>query len=165
MTAAVVAARGPASMVFLLFQMGGDRYALDVRTVAEVLPLVSLKQIPKAPPGVAGVFDYRGTPVPVIDLSQLTLGQAAQHRLGTRVILVEYAVAGGGRHLLGLIAEKATETMRRDPALFVASGVASDGAPYLGPVSTDARGMIQWVEVDKLLPEAVRSALFRQVQA
>ena len=150
-------------MLFLLFQLGRDRYALDAAQVTEVLPLVRVKKIPHAPAGVAGVFTYRGTPVPVLDLSQLALGRPARSRLSTRVLLVPYPAADGARRLLGLIAENATETLRREPADFVASGVQADGAPYLGPVATDARGLIQWIEVDKLLPATVREALFQQV--
>ena len=150
-------------MLFILFQLGGDRYALDAAQVAEVLPLVQVKKIPQAPAGVAGVFTYRGAPVPVLDLSELALGRPARERLSTRLLLVHYADGTGGRRLLGLIAEKATETMRREPSDFVASGVKSDGAPYLGPVVNDVRGMIQWVDADKLLSAAVREALFRQV--
>ena len=36
-------------MLFLIFELGKDRYALDVRQIAEVMPLVGVKQIPKAP--------------------------------------------------------------------------------------------------------------------
>lgn len=146
-------------MVFLLFQMGRERYALDVREVAEVLPLLALKRIPQAPAGVAGVFDYRGTPVPAIDLSQLAVGRPAEQKLGTRIVLVHYLVAGQAR-LLGLIAEKATEILRRDEGDFITTGISSAAAPYLGPVCTDARGMIQRVAVSKLLPDAVRAVLF-----
>ena len=150
-------------MLFILFQLGRDRYALDAAQVAEVLPLVQVKKIPHAPAGVAGVFTYRGAPVPVLDLSQLALGRAARSRLSTRVLLVNYPDASGAKRLLGLIAENATETLRREPADFVASGVKADVAPYLGPVATDPRGLIQWIAVDKLLPETVREALFQQV--
>lgn len=150
-------------MLFILFQLGRDHYALDAAQVAEVLPLVQVKKIPHAPVGVAGVFTYRGAPVPVLDLSELALGRPAHSRLSTRVLLVNYPDATGKRRLLGLIAEKATETLRREPADFVASGVKSDGAPYLGPVASDARGLIQWIEVDKLLPASVREVLFKQV--
>ena len=150
-------------MLFILFQLGRDRYALDAAQVAEVLPLVQVKKIPHAPAGVAGVFTYRGAPVPVIDLSLLALGRVARSRLSTRVLLVNFPDAGGAKRLLGLIAENATETLRREAADFVASGVKADGAPYLGPVATDERGLIQWVEAEKLLPAAVREALFQQV--
>ena len=148
-------------MLFLLFQLGRDCYALDASHVVEVLPLVQVKKIPRAPAGVAGVFTYRGAPVPVLDLSELALGRPARPRLSTRLLLVNYPAPGGGKRRLGLIAEKATETLRRDPADFVAAGVKSDGAPYLGPVVQDARGLIQWIEIDKLLPAAVREVLFQ----
>jgi chemotaxis-related protein WspB len=149
-------------MLFLLFQLGQDRYALDVGQVAEVLPLVSLKQIPQAPPAVAGIFDFRGAPVPVIDLSQTALARPAQRRLSTRIILAHYPDGNGGKRLLGLMAEKVTQTMRREPSDFVAAGVDNDDAPYLGPVASDARGLIQWVEVDQLLTPDVRDLLFQQ---
>lgn len=149
-------------MVFLLFQMGRERYALDFREIAEVLPLLALKRIPQAPPGLAGVFDYRGAPVPAIDLTQLAVGRAAEHKLGTRIVLAHYRADGKPR-LLGLIAEKATEILRREETDFVSTGVSNQAAPYLGPVCADARGgMIQRVAVDRLLPESMRALLFTE---
>jgi chemotaxis-related protein WspB len=147
-------------MLFLLFQLGEDRYALDTGRVVEVLPLVAITPIPKAPAGVAGLFNYHGAPVPAIDLSQLTMGLPARNRLNTRIVLVHYPDGRGKTHLLGLIAEKVTETVRREPADFVASGVTTDRAPYLGPVATDARGVLQWIDVEWLLPASVRDVLF-----
>jgi len=149
-------------MLFLLFELGNDRYALDVRQIAEVLPLLGVKQIPRAPKAMAGLFNYRGTPVPVIDLSQLTLGRASAQRLSTRIVLVHYPDETGRTHLLGLIAEKATQTARHEPSDFVASGVTNAGAPYLGPVVTDARGMVQWIDVRTLLPPSFRDLLFKE---
>ena len=149
-------------MLFLLFQLGADWYALDAGQVAEVLPLVRIKPIPRTPPAVAGVLNYRGAPVPVIDLRALTLGRPARPRLSTRIILVHYPDENGGPRLLGLIAEQATETMRRQPTDFTASGVSNDAASYLGPVTADQRGLVQWIEVSKLLPPTVREVLFRQ---
>lgn len=152
-------------MLFLLFQLGEDRYALDAGQIAEVLPLVSVKQIPQSPPAVSGVFNYRGAPVPLIDLSQLALGRPAQSRLTTRIIVVNYSDGAGENRLLGLIVEKATETVRREAADFVASGVSSDEAAYLGPVASDARGLIQWIDVQQLLPASVSKLLFQRPAA
>jgi chemotaxis-related protein WspB len=149
-------------MLFLLFRMGNDRYALDARQIAEVLPVVQVKVIPQAPAWVAGIIDYHGAPVPLIDLSQLALGCPARRRFGTRIILVNYPDHEGTPHLLGLLAERATEIMRRDPTDFVVSGVGNDPAPYLGPVAADMHGMVQWITVDKLLPPSVSDHLFKQ---
>ena len=152
-------------MLFLLFELGQDRFVLDALQVAEILPLVDIKQIPQAPPAVAGIFNYHGAPVPVIDVSQLTLGRPAGRRVSTRIVVVHYPDAEGVTRLLGLIAERATQTVRHDEADFTASGVSSEGAPYLGPVATDERGLLQWLDVRTLLPLQVRNALFQQPRA
>lgn len=146
-------------MLFLRFHIGAEAYVLDTAPIVEVLPLVGIKRIPQAPAGVAGLFNYRGKAVPVIDLSELTLGQGAQHHISTRLIVLRY-----GAHLLGLIAERATETIHREAADFAASGITTDAAPYLGPVTQDAGRLIQWIEVDKLLPASVSHVLFRQAE-
>lgn len=149
-------------MLFLQFQLGKDRYALDASQVVEVLPLLGIKEIPQAPVAVAGAFNYRGQPVPVIDLSELALGRPARRHMSTRIIIVLYPGGNGTRHPLGLIAEKATETVHRDAADFADPGVVNDNAPYLGPVATDPHGLVQRIEVTRLLPATVRDVLFKQ---
>jgi chemotaxis-related protein WspB len=149
-------------MLFLVFELGSDRYALDVRQIAEVLPLVEVKQIPRAPQAISGLFTYRGALVPVIDLSQLALGRPAARRLSTRLVLVHYPDESGQTRLLGLIAEKATQAARHDAADFAASGVTSPGAAYLGPVATDDHGLLQWIDVRALLPPSLREVLFKE---
>ena len=149
-------------MLFIIFQLGDGRYALDAAQVQEILPLVAVKPIPHVPYGVTGVFNYRGAPLPVIDLSALVLGRPAQRRLSTRIIVVHYDNDKADRRLLGLIAEKAMETVRREPNEFLSTGVSSDRSAYLGPVASDAQGLLQWVEIRKLLPAEVRAVLFQE---
>jgi chemotaxis-related protein WspB len=146
-------------MLFLLFQLGSNRYALQASHVVEVVPLLCLQHLPQAPVGVAGVFNYRGQPVAAVDLSLLTLGRPAQESLSTRIILVNYPDREGRFHLLGLIAEHATETFRAETSDFVEHGIKV-GAPYLGPVLAGAKGPIQWVREQRLLSEPVRDSLF-----
>ena len=145
-------------MLFLQMQLDGDRYALDIRQVAVVLPLVDLRAVPGAPAAVAGIIDYGGAPVPVIDLARLLANRPAHRRLGTRVVLVHYAK----QHLLGLIAERATETVRIDVSEFQASGVTRSDPPRLGPVALDAAGALHWLDVSQLLPTPLADSLFRQ---
>jgi chemotaxis-related protein WspB len=152
-------------MLFLLFQLGTERYALDVAQVVAVVPRLGVKAIPHAPSAVAGLCQYRGAPVPVIDLSELALGRPSAKRLSTRIVLVKFPDPVSGPHLLGLLAERATETLRRDPEDFVAAGVSVDAASYLGGVTSDARGMIQRIEVQHLLPAPLRALLFDEATA
>jgi chemotaxis-related protein WspB len=152
-------------MLFLLFQLGKDRYALDASRVVEVVPLVALKKVPQAPRGVAGILNYRGRPVPAVDLSELALGHPASERLSTRIIIIHYPDAAGRNQLLGLIAEQATELLRREPKEFLESGMTVGAAPYLGPILLDGKGPVQWVREQKLLSEPVRDLLFPTVEA
>src|SRR5690242_4272186 len=143
-------------MLFLIFHLGDDRYALQASRVVEVLPLVELKKIPNAPKGVAGIFNYRGRPVPAVDLGELTQGRPASRRLSTRIIVVNHPDETGVNHPLGLIAERATEIIRRESGEFAEPGLKLGGAPYLGPVLMDTRGGIQWVYEQRLLSDNVR---------
>ena len=152
-------------MLYLLFQLGADRYALEVSRVVEVVPLLDLRRLPQAPKGVAGVFNYRGLPVPAVDLSELTLGQPSSERLSTRIIVVKHADAAGQERLLGLVAENATETLRADPLSFVDSGVRLDAAPYLGPILMDGKGPVQLLHEQRLIPESVRQTIFSELCA
>lgn len=147
-------------MLFLVFQLGSDRYALDARSVVEVVPFLSLRRLPRAPQGVTGVFNYRGRPVPAVDLSELTLGQPAVERLSTRIVLVNYSDPQGRTCMLGLICEHATQLLRKDLEAFLETGVEIPAAPYLGPVLMDAGGPIQLLHHRHLLAEPVRELLF-----
>ncbi|EJN21368.1 chemotaxis protein CheW [Pseudomonas sp. GM80] len=161
----IIAKRGAAPVakpaLFLLFRIGSERYALRATEVAEVLPRLPLKTIARAPQWVAGVFAYRGAVVPVIDLSALTFGQSAEARTSTRLVLVNYRPdATQAAQWLGLILEQATDTLRCHPQEFQPYGLDNREAPYLGPVREDAQGLVQWVRVNDLLDESVRTLLF-----
>lgn len=149
-------------MLFLMFQLGRDRYVLETGRVEAVLPLLSAKQLPGAPVGVAGAISYRGRPVPVVDLALLALGRPAEPRLSTRIILLRYPSGPGSDDLLGLLVEQAVETVERNPGDFTTSGVEAGTPPYLGPVASDDRGLIQWVRGEALLTPEIRDILFRQ---
>jgi len=147
-------------VLLVLFKLENDRYALDAGQVVEVLPFVSLKKVPQALPEVGGVLNYHGDLVPVIDLCKLVLGKPASPRLSTRIILMKYRIKDKDR-VLGLIAEQATGTIHRELGDFVSSGIAVDETPYLGPVINDSLGLIQVIDIAKLLPARVRDVLFR----
>ncbi|MBA1317355.1 purine-binding chemotaxis protein CheW [Pseudomonas monteilii] len=142
--------------LYLQFRIGEQRFALSVHEVIEVLPRQPLKPIAQAPGWVAGILSHRGQLVPVIDLAALSFGQPAAHRTSTRLVLVHYR---GGLQL-GLILEQATETLRCHPDEFQPYGVDSGEAPYLGPVRQDDQGLLQRIEVNDLLSDAVHQLLY-----
>jgi chemotaxis-related protein WspB len=149
-------------MLFLVFQLGSDRYAIEATEVVEVLPLVSSKSIPRALPGVVGVIDYHGTLVPLLDLTELAHGASSRKWMSTRILLVNYKNKSGSIQMLGLLAEHATETMLRTETDFVDAEVKLADTSCLGPVITDAAGIIQRIGIRNLLSERVVNRLFRE---
>ena len=149
------------STLFLVFRLGLDRYAIEAAQVVEVLPMVNWKCVPGAPAGVVGIIDYHGVPVPLIDMMILALGKPSQKWMSTRIIVVNYRADNSDQmHVLALIAEQTTETIRRTEEEFVDSGLTVTASPYLGAVTTSPAGMIQRFEIRNLLPEIVRAQLF-----
>ncbi len=150
-------------MLLLVFCLGDDRYAIETGRVVEVIPQVTLRKLPHAPDSVAGLFNYRGRVVPVIDLCALTQGRPCRSRLSTRVVLIRHTREGDAvEHVLGLMAERVTETLKASEEDLTHSGVAVERAPYLGKILMDADGMIQILDVERLLSDALRDALFAE---
>ena len=151
-------------MLLLLFELDRQRYALDTARVSEVLPLLEIRALPRAPPGVAGVIDYRGNSAPVIDLSALALGRPAARRLSTRIVMVQHHARGDRQRALGLVLEGVTSTLHCEADQFQLSGISRAGARYLGPIARLPSGLVQRVDVDELLPPAACEALFEAAE-
>lgn len=140
-------------MLLLIFSIDNERYAIESRQVLEVIPLVLLKTLPHKPEYIAGVFNYRGRIVPVIDLRQLMRGQSCSENLSTRIILVNYWESNNIQKILGLMAEQVVETLHKSESEFVDPNIQIDAAPYLGKMIVDDRGMIQCLRIEYLLSE------------
>lgn len=148
-------------MLLLSFYIGTEKYTILAKDIVEVLPLTKLKKIPKAPAFIAGLLDYRGTPSPIIDLCALIENRSCNKVLSSRIIMINYIDANKQSHVIGIISEKVTETFDITRDDFFNSGVTLEEAPYLGAVANKDENMIQYIEINNLLPESVQSILFK----
>ncbi len=149
-------------MLFILFRLGDERYALEAAQVIQVIPRLPLRPQPGTPGFVAGLFNFHGTVVPVLDLRTLTLGAPCPERLSTRIILIDYTLKSGVKKVLGLIAEAVTDAVQMEPPEFAAPGVTAGQAPHLGKIALDDGGMIQCVLPEHLLPAELEKLLFEE---
>lgn len=147
-------------MLMLQLQVGADRYGLDIEKVIEVSSLVSMRAIPHAPPEVSGIFNYRGTLTPVLDLTFLLSGVASHPLMSTRIILVSHEDRDGCSRILGLLAERVTEFIRCEKEDMQQPVVSVNDAPYLGDIIFDERGSIQVLKINRLLNRNLLSILF-----
>lgn len=152
-------------MLLLTFQSAGALYGVDAAGVVSVIPRVRLRVLPHAPAFLAGVFEYRGEVVSVVDLGVLLGSAPSPDRLSTRIILADRAFRAQEaasanaprRSLLGLIVEDAGDFATIDPAALTPPAAPILKAPYLGDITETDRGLIQLILPEKILappPEA-----------
>jgi len=138
-------------MLFILFHVGDDRYVVEAQKVVEVVPLVKLNNYSNSPDYVAGLCNYRAVPLPVIDVRYLLEGSPSEKIMSTRILLVRYSSYSGHEHTLGMIVEYATETITIELERFHKSTLQASEGGFVSNVMTDDKGIIQWMDVDRLL--------------
>ena len=150
------------------FKIGNNRYIFEARDVIEVIPFAHLKSIPKAPPYVAGLLNYRGHTVPVLDVCYLMSDKLCESKLSTRIALINYKGVNykndqDATVCLGLLIEHLIETVAFNESDFADSGVTLKDDPYLGKVVIDDHGIIQLVNIKKIIPAQAQDMLFDKV--
>ena len=147
-------------MLLVTFQVNNQHYAINAESVKEIIPMVRIRELPGVPDSVRGVFNYRGSLTPVIDVTRMLSGVPTAELLSSRIILVNYPEAGESTNILGLLAEHATSAAVRTDETFADSGVDSPDAPWMGEISIGDKEMIQVIKIENLLTDELKSKLF-----
>lgn len=142
----------------LTFRVAENAYAIDARSIVEVVPHVDLRLVPHSQNYFVGLFHYRGSIAPVVDMGLLMGATPCRDNLSTRIILVDVPGRDGTNMRLGLLAEHVEDLKRveDDGQIFPAMGL--EGAPYLGPILQADDILVQLIVVERILPEAMRGA-------
>ena len=106
---------GDGALRTLLVGVGGRTYAIDVRSVREVVLHRAATRLPGTASWVLGLINLRGTLVPVVDLAE-RLGVTPLNHPAASIVLVEHA----GRAVGLAVAEV------RDVVALDAGGVQTD---------------------------------------
>ena len=104
------AALPQAAAQYLTFMLGREVFAMDIRTVREIIQYGPMTTVPLMPDFVRGVINLRGAVVPVIDL-QARFGRPAA-AVGKKTCIVIFdAVREGERVELGLLVDAVSEVI------------------------------------------------------
>jgi purine-binding chemotaxis protein CheW len=95
---------------FLTLALGDDVFAMDIRTVREIIQHGAMTTVPLMPDFVRGVINLRGAVVPVIDL-HARFGRPAA-RVGKKTCIVIFdSLRDGERVELGLMVDAVSEVI------------------------------------------------------
>lgn len=150
-----IAAR-TSELQIVVFELGDERYGLDIATVYEIIRHQPITAVPQAPAFVEGVINLRGRIIPVVDLRD-RFGMA-QGEL-TRASRIVVAEAAGTR--VGLVVDGVSEVLMVpsdaiEPTPEVAAGVE---AAYLRGIAKLGERLIILLALDGLFGEADADAL------
>ena len=129
---------------------GADTYAVASDSVVEVVPCAALKSAPSAPHAVAGILNFRGKPVPVVDCGTLLAGHPSRILFSTRIIL-QRIVIGGRERVLGLMGENVTRVQEFEESDFVEPGARAADFPCAGRVAALGDRWVQRLHVESVL--------------
>ena len=91
----------------VVFKIGIEEFGVGINQVREIVRLVPITPIPRAPSFIEGVVNLRGQILAVIDLAKRLELQAEARSEKTRIIVVEV-----GENTLGMIVDEVSEVLR-----------------------------------------------------
>ena len=95
---------------YLTFMLGDEVFAMDIRTVREIIQVGPMTTVPLMPDFVRGVINLRGAVVPVIDL-QSRFGRA-RTQVGKKTCIIIFDARVDGETLeLGLMVDSVSEVI------------------------------------------------------
>jgi purine-binding chemotaxis protein CheW len=100
---------GP-SLQYLTFSLGDEVFAMDIRSVREIIQYGALTAVPLMPEFVRGVINLRGAVVPVIDL-QSRFGRSAASIGKKSCVIIFDASQEGEKVELGLLVDAVSEVI------------------------------------------------------
>ena len=147
-------------MLLLLFQLQDDAYAIDSAKVIEVIPFLMTQKIPMTPKFITGMINYRGNPVPVIDLGLLLNEKPCRQQLSTRIILITISMGRQFKKIIGLLAENVTETIKTPKEWHPKP--TTDQEPLFLDSTITCRPRLRWFDPEQILPEDIPGLSFME---
>lgn len=124
---------------YLAFSLGGETFAMDIRSIKEVIQFSELTEVPLMPPFIQGVINLRGAVVPVIDLSIRFNRPLTEVTRRTCTVILE-VVQDEEASVLGIMVDNVSEVLdisERDiePAPAFGSNLRSEFIAGVGKVN------------------------------
>lgn len=146
------AAAGQTSLQYLTFSLSDETFAMDIRTVREIIQHAQMTVVPLMPSFVRGVINLRGAVVPVIDL-QSRFGRDSSSVGKKTCIIIFDASSQGEKQELGLMVDSVSEVIdiadaSIEPTPSFGTTIAREFIRGLGKVEND---FVPIIDTDRAL--------------
>ncbi len=143
------------------FDLGSERYALDIHLVREIVEMMQITPIPRAPAHITGVINLRGEITNIMNLHTL-LGLASKETDKTQKIIVFMPEAAGGNNVGVIVDSVMSVTPVSEDQVERNNSTISDGdSQYIKGIikidTVDGTGagkrLVLWLDLEKVLAE------------
>ncbi len=145
------------------FELGGERYALDIQLAREIVEMIPITPIPRSPAYISGVINLRGEITNIMNLNTL-LGLPNQEIRSTQKIIVLVPEAAGGSNV-GIIVDDVSSVIQVSESDIdkIGEGFASDFSSFVKGIikmKTDdqadtKKNLIIWIDMEKVIKDLV----------
>jgi purine-binding chemotaxis protein CheW len=129
------------------FMLGDGHYGLDIMGVEEIIRMLDITPVPRAPSFVEGIINLRGRIIPVVDLRKRLNISPSPESGSTRVVVMKV-----DERRLGFLVDKVEEVMDLPVnTIGDAPGISSGAAQhYVEGVARTHKGMIILLDILKI---------------
>ncbi len=138
------------------FSLGNEEFSVDILKVQEIIRLMELTRVPKAPKFIEGVINLRGKVIPVMDLRKRFSMPEAEDSSEARIIVVELDNATVGFRVDGVSEVLRLPADTVDPPPTMVYGIETE---YIKGVGKLDDRLIILLDIDKVLTEDEDSSM------
>lgn len=145
---------------YLTFKLGSEEFGLEILKVQEIIGIMKVTAIPRAPGYVRGVINLRGKVIPVVDL-RLKFGMQNLPDTERTCIIVVQIKHRGGQLTMGTLVDDVSEVLdveaeQIEPPPDFGTAVSTDFILGMGKVG---QKVLMLLDVDRVLASGQADAL------
>lgn len=140
---------------FVGFMLAKEHYGIDIMAVEEIIRMVEITPVPRAPSFVEGIINMRGHVIPVVDLRKKLSIHSDISNESTRIVVICTA-----SKRLGFIVDKVEEVIRIEAdSIDKAPGTSRAIDNYITGVARTKKGMVIILDIMKVFSQQEQQAL------
>ena len=140
---------------FVGFMLAQEHYGIDIMAVKEIIRMVDITPVPRAPIFVEGIINMRDKVIPIVDLRKKLNIRVSEHDESTRIVIVNIQT-----RMIGLIVDKVEDVIRIEvDAIDKAPGTSPAIDNYVSGVARTSKCMVIILDIFKVFSIQEQMAL------
>jgi len=145
------------------FSMGRELYAMDIQIAREIVEMVTITPVPRAPAYIAGIINLRGELTNILNLRELLGLPAGEASVEAQKIIVLMADMVGGSNL-GIIVDDVRSVVQisEKDVERMSDGLSTDindfvkGIIKMKETGSDKKGLVIWLDMIRVIENLMK---------